>query len=100
MTPKRSSSRSPGSRPTSSTMRTYSASVRPTRAARSAPGSFMLPPFEFLDHGLQDEQAVGPTKQLLRRPLGMRHHAGHIAPVSYTHLRAHETRHDLVCRLL
>ena len=21
-------------------------------------------------------------------------------PVSYTHLRAHETRHDLVCRLL
>src|SRR5450759_5877696 len=22
------------------------------------------------------------------------------APVSYTHLRAHETRHDLVCRLL
>src|SRR5450759_4525011 len=27
--------------------------------------------------------------------------AGHsLAPVSYTHLRAHETRHDLVCRLL
>src|SRR5450759_818439 len=26
---------------------------------------------------------------------------GHIqVPVSYTHLRAHETRHDLVCRLL
>src|SRR5665648_225964 len=24
----------------------------------------------------------------------------HVAPVSYTHLRAHETRHDLVCRLL
>src|SRR5665648_1109939 len=23
-----------------------------------------------------------------------------IIPVSYTHLRAHETRHDLVCRLL
>src|SRR5659263_271042 len=23
-----------------------------------------------------------------------------IYPVSYTHLRAHETRHDLVCRLL
>src|SRR5450756_132245 len=22
------------------------------------------------------------------------------APVSYTHLRAHETRHDIVCRLL
>src|SRR5450756_3018833 len=25
---------------------------------------------------------------------------GHTQPVSYTHLRAHETRHDLVCRLL
>src|SRR5450756_603284 len=24
----------------------------------------------------------------------------HSEPVSYTHLRAHETRHDLVCRLL
>src|SRR5665648_1216313 len=24
----------------------------------------------------------------------------HMSPVSYTHLRAHETRHDLVCRLL
>src|SRR5450756_2879857 len=23
-----------------------------------------------------------------------------VYPVSYTHLRAHETRHDLVCRLL
>src|SRR5450756_3070212 len=26
--------------------------------------------------------------------------ACHEGPVSYTHLRAHETRHDLVCRLL
>src|SRR5450756_2041428 len=25
---------------------------------------------------------------------------GKIIPVSYTHLRAHETRHDIVCRLL
>src|SRR5450756_2917263 len=25
---------------------------------------------------------------------------GPSGPVSYTHLRAHETRHDLVCRLL
>src|SRR5450756_2652869 len=24
----------------------------------------------------------------------------YVMPVSYTHLRAHETRHDLVCRLL
>src|SRR5659263_703000 len=27
-------------------------------------------------------------------------HASSTGPVSYTHLRAHETRHDLVCRLL
>src|SRR5665648_1194919 len=26
--------------------------------------------------------------------------SGSLYPVSYTHLRAHETRHDLVCRLL
>src|SRR5659263_13304 len=26
--------------------------------------------------------------------------AAEAEPVSYTHLRAHETRHDLVCRLL
>src|SRR5450759_3574081 len=28
------------------------------------------------------------------------HYVGSQKPVSYTHLRAHETRHDLVCRLL
>src|SRR5450756_1220948 len=33
----------------------------------------------------------------LRVPLA---DAGTKASVSYTHLRAHETRHDLVCRLL
>src|SRR5450759_71685 len=36
------------------------------------------------------------VKSLLRRH---RPDVTHI-PVSYTHLRAHETRHDLVCRLL
>src|SRR5450756_3094333 len=30
----------------------------------------------------------------------MKNRANIIGPVSYTHLRAHETRHDLVCRLL
>src|SRR5450759_5437538 len=33
------------------------------------------------------------------RALATRHDPRHL-PVSYTHLRAHETRHDLVCRLL
>src|SRR5450759_1614046 len=30
----------------------------------------------------------------------LQENADELAPVSYTHLRAHETRHDLVCRLL
>src|SRR5665648_15770 len=29
-----------------------------------------------------------------------KHFRGRLDAVSYTHLRAHETRHDLVCRLL
>src|SRR5450759_5277800 len=38
--------------------------------------------------------AVTTPKDLHARvPIG-------VGPVSYTHLRAHETRHDLVCRLL
>ena len=37
----------------------------------------------------------GKTQQSWR-PLNVYHYI----PVSYTHLRAHETRHDLVCRLL
>src|SRR5450759_4698436 len=45
-------------------------------------------------HAVQDAQGYGPMKV-----------RGAIVPaitvaVSYTHLRAHETRHDLVCRLL
>ena len=32
--------------------------------------------------------------------LGVMGWLSHSMPVSYTHLRAHETRHDLVCRLL
>src|SRR5450756_3076903 len=34
------------------------------------------------------------------RTIGDREKAEDLVPVSYTHLRAHETRHDLVCRLL
>src|SRR5450756_659695 len=35
-----------------------------------------------------------------RRPGAPLHTMGLLVPSSYTHLRAHETRHDLVCRLL
>src|SRR5450756_1199177 len=58
-------------------------------------------------------EAVGRDLVELRMPAAMRpdldaggRHLGdlapaqHATPVSYTHLRAHETRHDLVCRLL
>src|SRR5450756_229100 len=34
------------------------------------------------------------------RETGVRQLVTRVAAVSYTHLRAHETRHDLVCRLL
>src|SRR5665648_740739 len=45
-----------------------------------------------------------PQGLLLGRVEGRRHGGGSAGdarePVSYTHLRAHETRHDIVCRLL
>src|SRR5450756_3206906 len=41
--------------------------------------------------------ALGPRSQSMLRLVVAGVEA---APVSYTHLRAHETRHDLVCRLL
>src|SRR5450756_380182 len=52
------------------------------------------------DHGEHDKRAApGGALVTVRRsvPRGGRPHS--VKPVSYTHLRAHETRHDLVCRL-
>src|SRR5450759_4918019 len=40
------------------------------------------------------------TRRRARALLGEVLHGRGAVPVSYTHLRAHETRHDLVCRLL
>eukprot|EP00825_Cyclidium_porcatum_P039078 TRINITY_DN4661_c0_g1_i5.p2 TRINITY_DN4661_c0_g1~~TRINITY_DN4661_c0_g1_i5.p2 ORF type:complete len:125 (-),score=9.59 TRINITY_DN4661_c0_g1_i5:18-392(-) len=44
------------------------------------------------------------SEQVRNEALGPLHVVGvgraKVGPVSYTHLRAHETRHDLVCRLL
>src|SRR5665648_88464 len=72
-------------------------------------------PFDLLEESLpecRDGVVVGmivsrnKTKRhrVISRPLQLaaRKYPRRIAinPVSYTHLRAHETRHDLVCRLL
>ena len=40
------------------------------------------------------------VEQLLTFPRHLSQHVGGYVPVSYTHLRAHETVLDLVCRLL
>src|SRR5450756_2780950 len=45
--------------------------------------------------GLREVHSIAPHRGSLR----VRKRRGS-TPVSYTHLRAHETRHDLVCRLL
>src|SRR5450756_2649877 len=43
--------------------------------------------------GVPDRTENTPTPGFITKRCSCR-------PVSYTHLRAHETRHDLVCRLL
>ena len=51
---------------------------------------------EFNDWCFDESRKAGDTG-IVANDAGI---AGLAAPVSYTHLRAHETRHDLVCRLL
>src|SRR5450756_517862 len=43
---------------------------------------------------------INSLQHLLHRPGVSSSNVSCQKPVSYTHLRAHETRHDLVCRLL
>ena len=43
---------------------------------------------------------VDDMAQMIGRKIPCCLHVRRDMPVSYTHLRAHETRHDLVCRLL
>src|SRR5659263_666511 len=53
----------------------------------------------FVDSGLSEE--ILDNESIVRVDGWLVHWlAAHRTPVSYTHLRAHETRHDLVCRLL
>src|SRR5450756_2880041 len=55
--------------------------------------------FEAL-HGISFEVAPGEIFALIGPNGAGKTTALRIVAVSYTHLRAHETRHDLVCRLL
>src|SRR5450756_3064956 len=48
----------------------------------------------------QDAGGVASRLGLRQAKAGYPLAARDLRPVSYTHLRAHETRHDLVCRLL
>src|SRR5660397_57928 len=93
------SRRAPPSRPGGSPMVSSSAPLRPcTRGRRLRPGRHALP------HGVRRRRAGGAPRDHhgpCRR--GEESHdprARHLVPVSYTHLRAHETKANLVCRLL
>src|SRR5450756_2252718 len=67
-------------------------------------GARFVPRAEVLvdgDKGDAERVVVRQLQRLVRDdPLGQRMYGDVIGAVSYTHLRAHETRHDLVCRLL
>ena len=63
------------------TARQYLFEYLPALSARTSPDAIQR---------LRDLEVVSPDDRILR----------HLCPVSYTHLRAHETVLDLVCRLL
>src|SRR5450759_2299544 len=48
----------------------------------------------------EKDQQTRLGRSILREQEAPLRRGDHLPPVSYTHLRAHETRHDLVCRLL
>src|SRR5450756_2971516 len=74
-------------------------------AHRALPGHLerLLPAGPLLDDDLHD-LGYHVTRLVDEHPVAdadvLPLHLVLVVPVSYTHLRAHETRHDLVCRLL
>src|SRR5659263_352860 len=64
---------------------------RPVAAVSIAPSGTSVQPRNGADTTVLRSRVRPPTVTPMARRVG---------PVSYTHLRAHETRHDLVCRLL
>ena len=69
----------------------------------NVPGAEVLQPSGLSTGPSTAPNWLPPLVQLLAPPLASTtgyHHWPNHSPVSYTHLRAHETREDLVCRLL
>src|SRR5450759_1822553 len=60
---------------------------------------FIAPPYEVLVSTTPTALNLERTSTIFSVGQG-RTKRSFTIPVSYTHLRAHETRHDLVCRLL
>src|SRR5665648_1162017 len=62
---------------------------------------YMLRPAKYYRISLKKEKLdITLLDQLAEQLIGYGTNVVAIKSVSYTHLRAHETRHDLVCRLL
>src|SRR5450756_2857230 len=75
---------------------------RPTLEVREPPGPVLG--HRLVADWVAEEAGLPATArpQVPNRPVHLVRPGGRrpVHPVSYTHLRAHETRHDLVCRLL
>src|SRR5450756_1199428 len=74
--------------------------IVPRHGAMKRPGLFFM--FTFMArNGVPDVMPGGHRQRFSRaRAAGCHPRLHRSGAVSYTHLRAHETRHDLVCRLL
>ena len=68
--------------------------------AGSGEGLALPPAFVFVNPKSHRKYKKGNQDKVDGRTKGARSLLNRIQPVSYTHLRAHETRGNLVCRLL
>ena len=64
--------------------------------------AFVLYKGELRLYGVREQEELSEEsyREIMQEVLPKRATLRCMNPVSYTHLRAHETRHDLVCRLL
>src|SRR5450756_485019 len=75
----------------------HRAATAATREQLEADLAFIAPR---IGQGERPGRPVGGGQQVQAQAPEPARVGGAVAAVSYTHLRAHETRHDLVCRLL